>query len=102
MTSERTKSRRGIAWRVADSLGLRRFIGYDLTERTPEHSSLSRIRTRLDLHTHQTVFEWVLKVLTKEKLLRGKPWASMQRRSKHVRRCGPSCAATPASPTMGS
>ena len=65
-------SERGIAWRVADSLALRRFLGYDLTKRTPEHSSLSRIRLRLDLQTHQAVFEWVLKLLAKKKLLRGK------------------------------
>src|SRR5260221_4457649 len=33
-------SERGIAWRVADSLGLRRFVGYSLTDETPAHSSL--------------------------------------------------------------
>ena len=42
-------SERGIAWRCADSLALRRFLGYDLSQDTPDHSSLSRIRTRLDL-----------------------------------------------------
>ena len=41
-------SERGIAWRCADSLSLRSFLGYDMSERTPEHSSLSRIRQRLD------------------------------------------------------
>src|ERR1017187_10388638 len=40
-------SERGIAWRVADSLSLRRFLGYDLHSDTPDHSSLSRIRQRL-------------------------------------------------------
>lgn len=65
-------SDRAIAWRVADSLALRRFLGYGLEQSTPEHSSLTRIRARLDLQTHQAVFDWVLKVLAKEKVLRGK------------------------------
>ena len=34
-------SERGIAWRVADSLCLRRFLGYPLSESPPDHSSLS-------------------------------------------------------------
>ena len=37
-------SERGIAWRVADSLGLRRFLGCDLNDSTPDHSSVSRTR----------------------------------------------------------
>jgi len=65
-------SERGIAWRCADSLGLREFLGYSLTEKTPDHSSLSIIRSRLDLESHQEVFTWVLKVLGEEGLLRGK------------------------------
>ncbi len=55
-------SERGIDWRVADSLALRQFLGYALTETTPDHSSLSRIRQRLPLEVHQEVFNWVLKV----------------------------------------
>lgn len=65
-------SERGIAWRCADSLGLRDFLGYTLVEATPEHSSLSVIRRRLDLATHQAVFKWVLKALTEEGLIKGK------------------------------
>jgi transposase len=65
-------SERGIAWRCADSLALRRFLGYRLTETTPDHSSLGKIRNRIDLETHQDVFTWVLGVLAKSKLLKGK------------------------------
>jgi transposase len=36
-------SERGIAWRYADSLGLREFLGYSLTEATLDHSTLSVI-----------------------------------------------------------
>ncbi len=65
-------SERGIAWRVADSLALRRFLGYGLTAATPDHSTISRNRRLLDLETHQEVFVWVLQVLAKRKLLDGK------------------------------
>jgi len=65
-------SERGIAWRCADSLALRAFLGYEVNERTPEHSSLSVIRGRIDVETHREVFQWVLKVLAQSGLLKGK------------------------------
>jgi len=65
-------SERGIAWRCADSLSLRRFLGFDMSENTPDHSSLCRIRQRLDVDVHQDVFSFVLKVLAQKGLLRGK------------------------------
>ena len=37
-------SERGIAWRTADSLALRGFLGLDLDEAPPEHSTISRTR----------------------------------------------------------
>lgn len=64
-------SERGIAWRVADSIGLRDFLGYTLADPTPDHSTISRNRRLMDLTTHQEVFAWVLAVLAKEKLVRG-------------------------------
>jgi transposase len=65
-------SERGIAWRCADSLSLREFLGYALNEETPDHSSLSRIRQRIDLQTHQDLFQWVLVQLAESDLLCGK------------------------------
>jgi len=65
-------SERGIAWRCADSMSLREFLGYGTTERTPDHSTLSVIRQRLDLETHNAVFAWVLGLLATKKLLKGK------------------------------
>jgi len=65
-------SERGIAWRVADSLGLRRFLGYSLAEGTPDHSTISRNRRLIDVETHQEVFSWVLGVLARSGLLKGK------------------------------
>jgi transposase len=65
-------SERGIARRCADSLSLRAFLGYELTERTPDHSTLSVIRGRIDLETQQEVFTWILGRLAKRGLLKGK------------------------------
>ena len=39
-------SERGIAWRAADSLSLRKFLGYDLIEPTPDQSTVSRTSGR--------------------------------------------------------
>src|SRR5580658_6155153 len=65
-------SERGIAWRLGDSLSLRRFIGYALTEETPDHSTISRTRRLIDLDTHREVFGWVLGVLADRGLVKGK------------------------------
>ena len=65
-------SQRGIAWRCADSLSLRAFLGIPLIESTPDHSSLTKVRNRLPLELHLAVFQWVLKVAAQKGLLRGK------------------------------
>jgi transposase len=65
-------SERDIAWRCADSLSLRSFLGYGMSEATPDHSSLCRIRQRLDVEVHQEVFALVLKLLAEKGLLRGR------------------------------
>src|SRR5271169_5718598 len=64
-------SERGIAWRCGDSLSFRAFLGIALNEATPDHSSLSKIRGRIDLETHEEVFTWVLKVLAGRRLVKG-------------------------------
>ena len=64
-------SERGIAWRVADSMALREFLGYAITEGTPEHSTVSRTRRLISLETHHAVFTWVLGVLADARLLGG-------------------------------
>jgi len=65
-------SERGIAWRLADSLSLRKFIAYALTEETPDHSTISRTRRLYALETHKAVFRWVLGILAEEGLVEGK------------------------------
>ena len=65
-------SERGIAWRVSDSLTLREFLGLELSQSPPDHSTLSRTRRLIDVECHQEVFAWILGVLAKAGLLRGK------------------------------
>ena len=68
---EGLNSQRGIAWRCSDSLSLREFLGLPLTAEAPDHSSLSYIRQRLPLETHQEVFVWILTLAHEKKLLKG-------------------------------
>jgi len=63
---------RGMAWRAADSLGLRRFLELELNEQPPDHSTISRTRRLIDVETHQAVFRWVLELLAEKGLLKGK------------------------------
>ena len=65
-------SERGMAWRAADSLGVRSFLGLGLEERAPEHSTISRTRRLIDLETHRDVFTWIQERLAQTGLLSGK------------------------------
>ena len=65
-------SQRGIAWRCADSLALRGFLGLALTEATPVHATLSVIRQRLPEAVFDRVFQVVLGLLDQQGLLQGK------------------------------
>jgi transposase len=65
-------SERGIAWRVADSLGLRQYLGFGLDEQTPDHSTISRTRRLMDVDTHRKVFFWALGLLSDRGLIKGK------------------------------
>jgi transposase len=65
-------SQRGIAWRCADSLSLREFLGVPLTADTPDHSSLTRVRDRLPEEVHAAVFQWVLRLVAEKGLMPGK------------------------------
>src|SRR3954452_2188237 len=64
-------SERGIAWRAADSLSLRGFLGYALDEATPDHSTISRTRRLYWVETHKAIFRWVVRILTGEGLISG-------------------------------
>jgi transposase len=65
-------SQRGIAWRCADSLSLRQFLGIPLDEATPDPKTLSNTRRRLPEEVFEEVFQFVLRIAAEKKLLTGK------------------------------
>lgn len=69
---EGIESERGICWRVEDSLSLRAFLGIAPHETTPDHSTLSRMRGRLEPEVYESVFHFVMRVLNQQGLLRGR------------------------------
>lgn len=69
---EGIESERGLEWRFADSLSLRQFLGIPMTERVPDHSTLSRMRRRLPLAVHREVFAHILAVVESKGLLKGR------------------------------
>jgi transposase len=69
---EGLSSERAIAWKCADSLSLREFLGYGLTQATPDHSTLSGLRRKFPEEVHREIFDWVLKVAQEEGLLKGR------------------------------
>lgn len=69
---EEIESERGIAWRAADSLSVRAFLGLELEETPPDHSTISRTRRLIDVETHRAVFTWILERLSQAGLVNGK------------------------------
>jgi IS5 family transposase len=69
---ENLPSERAIASRCGDSMMIRRFLGYELDEETPHHSSFTVIRQRLSAEVYQAVFDVILEALREHGLLRGK------------------------------
>ena len=65
-------SERGIAWRAADSLAVRSFVGLGLDTPAPDHSTISRTRRLIALETHRAVFTWVQERLAATGLLKGR------------------------------
>jgi transposase len=64
-------SERGLEWRCADSLSLREFLRLGLREPVPDHSWLSKTRSRLPLEVHTEIFTWVLQRLAEHGLVKG-------------------------------
>ena len=64
-------SERGLEWRCADSLSLCEFLRLGTTEPVPDHSWLSKTRSRLPLEVHEAVFVWVLERLAEHGLIKG-------------------------------
>jgi transposase len=64
-------SERGLEWRCSDSLSLREFLRLGTAEPTPDHSWLSKTRSRLPIEVHEAVFAWVLRRLAEHGLVKG-------------------------------
>jgi transposase len=52
--------------------GMREFLGVGLNQMPADHSTISRTRRLIAVETHQAVFRWVLELVAKRDLLRGK------------------------------
>ena len=64
-------SERGLEWRCSDSLSLREFLRLESRARVPDHSWLSKTRSRLPHEAHQAVFDWVLARIAEAGLIEG-------------------------------
>ena len=64
-------SERGLEWRCSDSLSLREFLRLESRARVPDHSWLSKTRSRLPHEVHQAVFDWVLARIAEAGLIKG-------------------------------
>ncbi len=64
-------SERGIAWRCADSYSLRDFLRLATRDKVPDHSWLSKTRSRLPHEVHEKVFSFVLRLVADHGLVKG-------------------------------
>src|SRR5215467_5649089 len=69
---EDIRSERLLMRLVADRLSVRWYLGYDLGEALPEHSSLTRIRARYGLEVFRRFFETIVEQCLQAKLVWGK------------------------------
>ncbi len=71
MFFEDLRSERQLMRVVADRLSLRWYVGYDLHEPLPDHSSLTRIRERFGLEVFRRFFERIVEECFEAGLVRG-------------------------------
>src|ERR687885_1822120 len=64
-------SERRLAEELRLNLAFRRFVGYDLDERTPDHSVLSKARARFGVTVYQAFFGEVVRQCEHAGLIRG-------------------------------
>jgi transposase len=72
MFFEDIRSERELMRVAADRLSVRWFLGYDLHEPLPDHSSLTRIRERYGLEVFRRFFEQIVEMCFEAGLVRGK------------------------------
>lgn len=64
-------SERGIVWRCSDSFSLRDFLRLSNRDKVPDHSWLSKTRSRMPHEVHERVFGWILNLVAERDLVRG-------------------------------
>jgi transposase len=72
MFFEDIRSERLLMRHAADRLSVRWYLGYDLNEPLPDHSSLTRIRTRYGVEVFRRFFEKIVEQCQQEGLVWGK------------------------------
>src|SRR3989440_463782 len=72
MFFEGIRSERQLMQHAADRLSIRWFLGYDLGEPLPDHSSLTRIRERYGVDIFRRFFDAIVEQCQQEKLVWGK------------------------------
>ena len=72
MFFEGIRSERQLMRHAADRLSIRWFIGYDLGEPLPDHSSLTRIRERYGVDVFRRFFDAIVEQCQQDKLVWGK------------------------------
>src|SRR5260370_20104831 len=66
------RSERLLLRQVADRLSVRWYVGYNLDEPLPDHSTLSKIRLRYGLEVFRRFFEAIVELCQQAKLVWGK------------------------------
>src|SRR5437899_3164213 len=72
MFFEGIRSERQLMRQVADRLSVLWYLGYDLGERLPDHSSLTRIRERCGVEVFRRFFDAIVEQCQQEKLVWGR------------------------------
>src|SRR5207247_6202134 len=72
MFFEDIRSERQLIRHAADRLSVRWYLGYDLNEALPDHSSLTKIRNRYGIEVFRRFFEAIVEQCQQEKLIWGK------------------------------
>jgi transposase len=72
MFFEDIRSERLLMHQVADRLSVRWYVGYDLDEPLPDHSTLSKIRTRYGLEVFRRFFDAIVEQCQQARLIWGK------------------------------
>jgi transposase len=72
MFFEGIRSERQLMWHAADRLSIRWYLGYDLGEPLPDHSSLTRIRERYGVEVFRHFFDAIVEQCQQETLVWGK------------------------------